>query len=164
MSVYVHRQPLPPAQLSVFVFRDDAPTNGAPDGNEPGLGGFEIVLEDAGGRYGQNGGRILTDKDGNLLKNAKAGQPDCPVPTSTPGVIVTCPDGTALIQNLPPAKYGVLAVPPQGATEGWVQTSTIEGTQGHRRLGQAERAGLLPGVRAPRPPRLRRLREPVDAW
>jgi FtsP/CotA-like multicopper oxidase with cupredoxin domain len=133
VTVYVNRQPLPPAQVSVFVFADHAPTNGVFDGGtEVGLGGFEIVFEDAGGRYGQNGGRMLTDKDGNLLKNAKAGTGDCPASVaSTPGVILTCPDGTALIQNLAPAKYGISAVPPLGsaAVYGYVQTSTIEGAK-----------------------------------
>ncbi len=127
-DVYVNRLPLPPAQMSILVFEDSSPTNGAPDGNEQGLGGFEIVIDDGGGRYGMNGGRMLVDKDGNLLTNAKAGSPGCPASAgSRPGVILTCPDGTAIVRNLPPAKYGVSAVPPVGSR--WVQTTTIEGTK-----------------------------------
>ena len=43
-------------------------------------------------------------------------------------MILTCADGTALIGNLPPAKYGIIAVAPPG-TATWTQTSTIEGSK-----------------------------------
>ena len=43
------------------------------------------------------------------------------------GVITTDANGDALIQNLAPGKYGVSVVPPVG--QGWIQTSTIEGTK-----------------------------------
>ena len=43
------------------------------------------------------------------------------------GVITTDANGDALIQNLAPGKYGVSVVPPSG--QGWIQTSTIEGTK-----------------------------------
>ena len=53
--------PLPTATMSVFVFEDDWPLNGelgAGGGvnvlatNEPGLGGFQVTIFDAGWRYG----------------------------------------------------------------------------------------------------------------
>jgi len=122
-TVYVNKQPIPTAQISVLVFNDNFPTNGAPDANEPGLGGFEIVLEDAGGRYGISGGTMSQDAFGVPLKNWL----DC-APPATAGVIVTCPDGSALIRDLPPGKYGVIAVKPLGGAS-WVQTSTIEGSK-----------------------------------
>jgi hypothetical protein len=43
------------------------------------------------------------------------------------GTLTTGPDGTLLIKNLAPGKYGVQIVPPVGG--GWHQTSTIEGTK-----------------------------------
>jgi hypothetical protein len=126
VQVIVNNQPVPTAQISVFVFEDNFPTNGAPDPSEPGLGGFQIILEDAGGRYGISGGTMSQDGFGNPLKNSL----DCFGVTPPPeGVILTCPDGTALIKNLPPGKYGVIAVAPAGGTDVWSQTSTIEGTK-----------------------------------
>jgi large repetitive protein len=123
VTVIVNNQPIPTAQLSVIVFEDNAPTNGVPDSTEPGLGGFQITLEDAGGRYGISGGTMGQDAYGNPLKNSLA----C-APASTAGVILTCPDGTALIKDLAPGKYGVVAVAP-GGPDHWTQTSTIEGTK-----------------------------------
>jgi hypothetical protein len=135
VEVIVNNQPIPTAQISVVVFEDIQPTNGVPDPGEPGLLGAEIQLEDAAGRYGQAPGFLSQDAFGEPLWNV-LGDPsgaDCfagaPPPT---GVILTCPDGTALIQNLPPGKYGVIITPPatddMGNEVTWTQTSTIEGT------------------------------------
>jgi len=57
VTVIVNTQPIPTAQISVIAFEDISPTNGVPDPTEPGLGGFQIILEDAGGRYGISAGR-----------------------------------------------------------------------------------------------------------
>jgi hypothetical protein len=134
VTVDVNPQPLPYAQISIFVFNDSSPTNGGVDPNENGLGGFQITLEDAGGRYGISAGAMSQDADGNPLTNAL----DCfggAAPLS--GVILSCPNtqanrnaglvGRVLIKNLFPAKYGIITTAP-GATD-WVQTSTIEGTK-----------------------------------
>jgi len=126
-NVFVNNQPIPTAQISVFVFNDNFPTNGAPDAPEPGLGGFQITLEDAGGRYGISGGTMMQDAFGNPLRNSLFGSAGCPG-TAPMGVILTCPDGRALIKDLPPGKYGVIAIKPLGGPA-WVQTSTIEGTK-----------------------------------
>ncbi|WP_028485946.1 Ig-like domain-containing protein [Thiomicrorhabdus chilensis] len=123
VTVYVNKQPIPTAQISVLVFNDNFPTNGAPDANEPGLEGFQIILEDAGGRYGMSGGTMSQDAFGTPLKNWLP----C-APAAATGIIVTCPDGSALIKDLPPGKYGVIAVKPSGGPD-WVQTSTIEGSK-----------------------------------
>ena len=135
VTVIVNKQEIPTAQISAFVFEDNSPTNGAPDANEPGLGGFTISLEDAGGRYGISGGTMSQDAFGDPLANALDCFGGSPPPA---GVILTCPDtaanmaadlvGQVLIQNLPPGKYGVIAVAPSGG-ETWMQTSTIEGTK-----------------------------------
>src|SRR5205814_8201015 len=55
LTVLTQPDPFPPSKLSVFIFQDDFPLNGEQDGgggldvlsqNEPGLGGFNIVLLD----------------------------------------------------------------------------------------------------------------------
>ncbi len=128
VTVIVNNQPIPTAQISVIAFEDISPTNGVPEANEPRLGGFQITLEDAGGRYGMSGGTMSQDAFGNPLKNSLFGTAACPG-TAPVGVIVTCPDGTALIKDLSPGKYGVVVTPPAGLSGTWTQTSTIEGTK-----------------------------------
>jgi len=140
VTVTVNMQPTPYAQMSIFVFNDNAPTNGAVDGGETGLGGFQITLEDAGGRYGISGGTMSQDADGNPLRNALADAPwNCFGGAQPPvGIILSCPDtpenqaaelvGEVLIQNLYPGKYGVIATAPTGESTKWVETTTIEGT------------------------------------
>jgi len=145
VTVIVAKQPIPTAQLSVLVFEDVAPTNGVPDPTDPRLGGFTVILEDAGGRYGISGGTMSQDAFGNPLMNALGlpvadGGKDCFAGSTPPpaGVILTCPNtvanqaagvvGQVLVRDLQPGKYGVIAVPPQGGAT-WVQTSTIEGTK-----------------------------------
>jgi len=134
VTVDVNTEPLPYAQVSIFVFDDSSPTNGGVDLNENGLGGFQITLEDAGGRYGISAGAMSQDADGNPLTNAL----DCfGGGAQLPGVILSCPNtqanrdaglvGRVLVQNLFPGKYGIITTRPN-ATD-WVQTSTIEGTK-----------------------------------
>lgn len=161
VDVYVNKLPLPTAQITVFVFEDTQPINNAPDlPGEQGLGGFSILVEDAGGRYGASAGAQSLDAFGNFLgtvyeqtcdetgQNPGAGSygcldadgsPICVPDTTTadpddcvvePLVTGECPGpdcGQLTIKNLAPGKYGIQAVPPAG--EGWIQTSTIEGTK-----------------------------------
>jgi len=137
LSVNLNSQPLPYAQISVLVFEDNSPTNGVVDGaEERPLGGFQLTLEDAGGKYGASAGIQAQDADGNPLKNWLNCFGGNPPPE---GVILTCPDtlenqaagvvGQALIKHLAQGKYGVSATAPLGSTDQWVQTSTIEGTR-----------------------------------
>ncbi|PHS17138.1 MAG: hypothetical protein COA86_10815 [Kangiella sp.] len=135
--VTANKQPLPYAQISIFVFEDSSPTNGAVDGaeNDKGLGGFQVTIEDGGGRYGIAAGTMSQDADGNPLTNGIDCFGDSPAPV---GVILTCPDtpenvaaglvGEVLVKNLFPGKFGVIVTPPPGP-ENWIQTSTIEGTK-----------------------------------
>ncbi len=144
-TVLVEPNPLQTAQLSVFVFEDNNPTNGDIDGSEEGqgLGGFQITLNDTAGRTGDPAGQITYDAFNMPLTNALMGTPDCPyidgqgkvlenkgtLGSTLQGMIITCPDGInpkthqryalagqALIKNLMPGRFDVFANP-SGARE-----------------------------------------------
>jgi len=126
VEVTVNKLPLPTAQISIFVFEDSQPINNAPDTpGELGLEGFEVIVGEAGGRYGISGGRIMLDAFGNMLGTEY--DADGNVISMGTGTILTDANGEALIKYLPPGKYGIQIIPPEG--EQWVQTSTIEGTK-----------------------------------
>ncbi len=146
VDVYVNPLPIPTAQISVFVFEDNFPTNNAADTAtlalpggatevvEDGIPGFQIILEDAGGRYGASAGQAIMDAFGHPLgttyfdpcPGASTAYDDACVDTLGTGVVFTDADGWVMIENLAPAKYGLIVVPPAG--QGWQQTTTIEGT------------------------------------
>ena len=166
-TVIVNVEPTPKqtSQIAVFVFQDDWPLNGENDAgggvdilavNEPGLGGFEITLNDQAGGFGDSTGQPTYDMFNMPLSNSLAGTPDpvtgndaCPITKSKDGLvgmIVTCPRfesdgatlsplaGQALIKNLYPGLYEVVATP--GADriargEDWLQTNTLDGTKPH---------------------------------
>jgi hypothetical protein len=131
LSVIVEPNPFPQGKLSVLVFEDDFPLNGEQDAgggidvvapNEPGLGGFNIVLMDLNQSTGDATGQDGFDMFNQPLSNTLAGTLDpvtgndaCPIsknprisgngttdPTATgiTGMIVTCPkfesDGVTL--------------------------------------------------------------------
>ncbi|MDE3158991.1 MAG: hypothetical protein KGM92_09510, partial [Acidobacteriota bacterium] len=102
ITILTQPSPYPPAKLSVFVFEDDFPLNGEQDGgggtgavntnNEPGLGGFEIILFDDAGGTGDATGQLTHDMFNQPLSNALAGTIDpltgkdaCPL---TPNALV----------------------------------------------------------------------------
>ncbi len=155
VTVLAEPNPLPTAQISVFIFEDNNPTNGDIDGVEEaqGLGGFQIIINDVGGRTGDPIGQMTYDAFNYPLTNALMGTPGCPAPSAAngknatlQGMVITCPDGIdpatgvryalaghALIKNLMPGRFDVIANP--GADRAavgqhWVQTSTLEGTRG----------------------------------
>jgi hypothetical protein len=132
--------------------------------NEPGLGGFNITLFDDAGGTGDATGQPTYDMFNQPLVNSLAGTIDpstgqdaCPVsknsrnaadPTSTgiTGTIVTCPKyeadgktlsplaGQAVVANLYPGRYGVVATPGAdriGRGEEWLQTNTLDGQKAH---------------------------------
>ncbi len=105
VTVTVQPNPLPPAQLSIFVYEDNNPTNGDVDGVEEqqGLGGFQIILNDIAGSTGMPTGQMTYDMFNMPLTNSLIGTPGCPdsnLNTSgTPGdsnslvgMIITCPN------------------------------------------------------------------------
>ena len=121
ITVYSVPTPNPPATLSVFVFEDDMPLNGEHDAgggvdvlspNEPGLGGFQILLADDAGGTGDSTGQPTYDMFNMPLSNSLAGTLDpttgfdaCPISTQDTqnsqtgdgsqagivGMIITCP-------------------------------------------------------------------------
>ncbi len=96
--------PLPSANLVVHAFHDNRAVNGAPDVPlESGIEGFTVVLEDTVGE-------VVVDNDNEPLCG---------------GTCVTDAEGNVTIENLPPGKYEVQVLPPDG--EDWIQTSTFEG-------------------------------------
>src|SRR5207302_1110277 len=124
--------------------------------NEPGLGQFNLILFDDAGGTGDATGQMTYDMFNQPLSNSLAGVIDpstgkdsCPISAGAAGItgtIVTCPkyeaDGTtlsplagqAVIANLMPGRYGVVATP--GADriargEEWLQTNTLDGQKAH---------------------------------
>ncbi len=138
-TVIVQSSPLVAAQIVALAFEDNHPINGEPDQDgERGLPGFSVRIDDGGGRYGQIGGQVSVDVFGNPLGTTYMPDPTNPsgyfidphthqptVQTVGTGTILTDANGYAVIKNLPPGKYGVTLLPPNGSD--WIQTSTIEG-------------------------------------
>ncbi len=79
VTVNLEPNPLQPAQLSIIVFEDNSPTNGSIDGAEetrPGLGGFQIILNDVAGATGITTGQMTYDMFNMPLTNALVGTID----------------------------------------------------------------------------------------
>ena len=120
VKVIVEPMPLPTATVSAFVFEDDFPLNGEQDAgggvdvlapNEPGLGGFQVLIYDNVGQFGDPAGQMTYDMFNMPLSNALAGTIDpvtgydaCPISKNArtgvdgvtndkgiTGMIVTCP-------------------------------------------------------------------------
>ena len=108
--------PLPLGKIRVFVFNDNAWTNGAPDTEEAGLGGFQVGLDE------QTGSAVTVDYNNNPL---------CGGICKTSSAAATL--GFVEINNLGPATYFIDVHPPQTdcnpAVPGsrWYQTTTIDG-------------------------------------
>ena len=129
---------------------------GPAPGIEPGLGGFQIHLWDAMGGSGDFTGQMTYDMFNMPLTNSLDGTVDpktglnaCPISKAGDGItgmIVTCPTyesdgktfsplaGEAVIANLMPGRFGVVATP--GADriargEEWLQTNTLDGQKAH---------------------------------
>ena len=158
VTVLVEPNPLKTAQVSVYVFEDNNPTNGDIDDPEPGLGGFQIILNDVAGKTGDPIGQIDYDAFNMPLTNSLLGTPGCPYPTKNNangstaiGVVITCPTGSplagqALIKNLMPGRYDVIANPGaerEGAGEQWLQVSTLEGGRGQDGFAKSGEPGYF---------------------
>jgi len=124
--------------------------------NEPGLGGFQIHLWDAMGGNGDFTGQMTYDMFNQPLTNSLDGTVDplsglnaCPITQQGQGItgmIVTCPKyeadgqtlsplaGQAVINNLMPGRWGVIATPAADRIargEEWLQTNTLDGQKAH---------------------------------
>src|SRR6202011_3048031 len=115
VTVLAQPTPFPPAKLSVFVFEDDFPLNGEQDAgggvdvlapNEPGLGGFNIIIFDDAGGPGDPTGQVNYDMFNQPLSNSLAGTIDpasgfdaCPI--SAISRIGTVPDPAKPGQTIP---------------------------------------------------------------
>jgi len=130
--------------------------------NEAGLGQFNITLFDDVGGTGDAAGQMTYDMFNMPLSNSLAGTLDpvtgidaCPIAQQASndsaqagitGVIPVCPKyetdgvtlsplaGQAVIANLPPGRYGVVATPGAdriGHGEQWLQTNTLDGGKAH---------------------------------
>ncbi len=126
VTVVLHANPIPMAQVSILVFEDNAPINGAPDiPGERALSNFKIFIYD---QFGQ----MTTDGFGNPIGTTYDLTTGATVTMGAGYVLTTAggddTTGNAMIPNLAPGKYGIRAVPNDGKP--WVQTSTIEGTPG----------------------------------
>jgi hypothetical protein len=141
-TIRVNTFPLPTAQISIWIFEDNNPVNGALDLDESRLATtdidgqaipFTINLFDAAGQYGAAGGHVTQDAYGNPLGTEYAPNGDVTsTPDNTNGFVLTPnANGELIIKHLPPAKYGIQVVPPAGPVGEpiWVQTSTIEGSR-----------------------------------
>jgi Polysaccharide lyase family 4, domain II len=105
--------PLPLGHIRVFVFNDNAWTNGAPDTEEAGLRNFRVELKE------QTGDHVTVDYFNN--------------PLCGDGVCNTNGDGFVEIPDLGPATYYIDVHAPQGdcsnrpGIQHWEQTTTIDG-------------------------------------
>ncbi|NPV69463.1 MAG: pectin esterase [Firmicutes bacterium] len=129
-TVNLQPHPLPLSRIRVHVFHDNHPVNGEDDfPMETGLEGFHITIDDEVGEvtvdYFGNpiGTKYEVDQDGNVILDLD-GKPVRIIGTG--GKVLTDANGNAVIENIPPGKYGVQAIPPDGTD--WIQTTTIEGT------------------------------------
>jgi hypothetical protein len=105
--------PLPLGKLRVFVFQDNAWTNGAPDTEEAGLQGFQIGLEE------QTHSAVTVDYNNQPLCGGEC-------------LSGTHGDGLVEVPNLGPATYFIDVHPPAGPCNSdpnsqWYQTTTIDG-------------------------------------
>ena len=131
VRITVHSQPLPTAQISIFIFHDNNPLNNEPDQpGELGLQGFSVSLFDEAGLISKDafsnplGTTYVTNGSGEFIFDTE-GNPV--VDILGVGVILTDANGEVIVKYLPQGKYGVVVTPPTG--QGWIQTSTIEGTR-----------------------------------
>lgn len=150
VNIIVNKYPIPLSQITVLVFQDNAPINGAPDLPAEGpIDGFRVYMFDQLGQQSQdafgnpigtiyesdaNGVPILYT-DNTFSQPVATGSAGIPkVVTLGPGYVLSTPNmepnfnWNARIPNLAPGKYGIWVQPADGRP--WVQTSTIEGTPG----------------------------------
>ncbi len=127
VTVALQPYPLPLATIRARVW-NDIQTNGAYDTGEPTLAGFTAKLTDIGGPIQSDwfGNPLCTtyqhDANGVMILDSTTGKP---VIQQAGGKCVSDANGDIVIPYMPPQRYSVEVVPPNGQT--WYQTTTLEG-------------------------------------
>jgi hypothetical protein len=138
IEVAAHPLPLPPAEMVIKVFHDRSMTNGQFDAPVeesicPGVNcmqGFRATINDIAGEITADlfGNPLCTqyqkDLNGDVMLDAEGN----PIIETLGGICLSDESGTIRIPNIGPLRYDVLVVPPDG--EQWIQTTTLEGSQG----------------------------------
>jgi hypothetical protein len=134
IEVAMHPLPLPPATMVIKVFEDVSMTNGqydAPSEDGNPLEGFRVSLNDIAGEITADlfGNPLCTEyeKDpvtGEVLLDADG----APIILNLGLGCYSDANGIVTIPNIGPLRYDVLMFPPAGET--WIQTTTLEGSQG----------------------------------
>ena len=117
VTITASKLPLPTARIRVRVFQDNAPLDGMWSADEPGLAGFQVTIDDAGGTYGMSGGHQSTDAFGNKIGTTyqpcsnPEGCTSYEVGQLGDGFVLTDADGYAVIENLVMGKCTVKVRP-----------------------------------------------------
>jgi hypothetical protein len=120
VTVELQPHPLPSATMRIRVFEDISPINGMFDApGEFGLAGFFAIVKDPGGDLSTDvfGNPLCTEYDPFGEPIPGTGGTDC---------LISDANGNVVIPNLGPNRYDVEMAPP--ADEGWVRTTTLEGS------------------------------------
>ncbi len=132
VTVAVQPDPLPDSTLRAQVYDDEAMTNGAIDNGEAGLAGFQGHINDTLGEVTTDvyGNPLCTtyqgeDPDTHVIDPARLDADGSPVVAVKGGTCLSDATGMLTIPHLGPARYTMLATPPDGSD--WIQTTTLEG-------------------------------------
>ena len=120
VTVELQPHPLPSATMRIRVFEDISPINGQFDApGEFGLAGFFAIVKDPGGDLSTDvfGNPLCTEYDPFGEPIPGTGGTDC---------LISDANGNVVIPNLGPNRFDVEMAPP--ADEGWVRTTTLEGS------------------------------------
>jgi hypothetical protein len=119
VTVELQPHPLPTATMRIKVFEDISSTNGQMDAPaEQGLAGFRAIVADILGQ-------VSVDVFGNALCTIYDADMN-PIGVDEYGCLVSDANGDIVIPNLGPNRFDVNLTPPAG--QGWVQTTTLEGS------------------------------------
>lgn len=131
VEVQMHPLPLPPATMVIKVFEDVSMTNGQFDGPvEDGLAGFRASLNDIAGEITTDlfGNPLCTQYEKDAAGNVVLNPDGTPQVKSLGNGCYSDSEGIITIPNIGPLRYDVLVFPPAG--QQWIQTTTLEGSQG----------------------------------
>jgi hypothetical protein len=119
VTVELQPHPLPSATMRIKVFEDISPVNGMFDAPaEGGLAGFFAIIKDPAGD-------ITTDVFGNPLCTTYLPNGDIDE-IGTTDCLYSDINGDIVVPHLGPNRFDVEVAPPAG--EGWLHTSTLEGS------------------------------------